>query len=111
MGLVDEAILEFQKALRGTKSRARTFEAVGECFIQKQQFALAASILRRALSEAGGGEESLVGVLYLLGTIAEQQQQQQQFGDAKQYYERVCAVDLHFRDIGDRLNTVEQQLS
>lgn len=109
---MDEAILEFQKALRGTKSRARTFEALSDCFIQKQQFALAASILRRALSEAGVGEESLVGVLYLLGTIAEQQQQQQQqFGDAKQYYERVCAVDLHFRDIGDRLNTVEQQLS
>jgi tetratricopeptide (TPR) repeat protein len=107
MGLVDEAILEFQKALRGTKSRARTFEALGDCFIQQQQFTLAASILRRALSEAGVGEESLVGVLYLLGTIAEQQQ----FGDAKQYYERVCAVDLHFRDIGDRLNTVEQQLS
>lgn len=99
--------MEFQKALRGTKSRARTFGLLGDCLIQKQQFALAASILRRALSEAGVGEESLVGVLYLLGTIAEQQQ----FGDAKQYYERVCAVDLHFRDIGDRLNTVEQQLS
>ncbi len=108
MGLVDEAISEFQKALRGTNSRARTFEALGNCFIEKQQLAVAATIMQRALNEPGTGEEALVGVLYLLGAIAEEQKQ---FADAKKYYERVFAVDIQFRDIGDRLNTVEQQLS
>lgn len=108
MGLMDEAISEFQKALRGTNSRARTFEALGNCFIEKQQLAVAATIMQRALNEPGTGEEALVGVLYLLGAIAEEQKQ---FADAKKYYERVFAVDIQFRDIGDRLNIVEQQLS
>lgn len=108
MGLVDEAISEFQKALRGTKSRARTFEALGNCFIEKQQLPVAATIMQRALNEPGTGEEALVGVLYLLGAIAEEQKQ---FAEAKKFYERVFAVDIQFRDIGDRLNTVEQQLS
>jgi tetratricopeptide (TPR) repeat protein len=108
MGLVDEAIAEFQKALRGTSNRARTFEALGNCFIEKQQLPVAATIMQRALNEPGIGDESLVGVLYLLGAIAEEQQQ---FADAKKYYQRVFAVDIQFRDIGDRLNSVEQQLS
>lgn len=108
MGLVDEAIAEFQKALRGTKERARTFEALGNCFIEKGQLPVAATILQRALAEPGVRDEALIGVLYLLGAIAEEQQQ---FAEAKRYYERVFAVDIQFRDIGDRLNTVEQQLS
>ncbi len=107
MGLIDEAIAEFQKALRGTSARARTFEALGHCFVDKGQLPVAATILQRALAEKGVGDEALVGVLYLLGAIAEQQKQ---FADAKRYYERVFAVDIQFRDIGDRLNAVEQGL-
>ena len=43
----------------------------------------------------------------VLGAIAEEQQK---FADAKTYYERVFAVDIQFRDVGDRLNTVERQI-
>ncbi len=108
MGLLDEAIFEFQKALRGTAERARTFEALGYCFVEKGQLPVAATILQRALSEPGVRDESLVGVLYLLGAIAEEQKR---FADAKKHYERVFAVDIRFRDVGERLNSVEQRLS
>lgn len=107
MGLLDEAIAEFQKALRGTKDRVRTFESLGHCFVEKGQLPVAATILQRGLSEPGVRDEALVGVLYLLGAIAEELQQ---FADAKKYYERVFAVDIQFRDVGDRLNIVEQRL-
>lgn len=108
MGLLDEAISEFQKALRGTEQRTRTFEALGHCFIEKGQLPVAATILQRALAEPDVRDEALVGVLYLLGTIAEEQQR---FADAKKHYERVFAVDIQFRDVGERLNSVEQRLS
>jgi tetratricopeptide (TPR) repeat protein len=108
MGLLDEAIAEFQKALRGTTERARTFESLGHCFIEKGQLPVASTILQRALAEPGVRDEALIGVLYLLGAIAEELQQ---FADAKRYYERVFAVDIQFRDVGDRLNVVEQQLT
>ena len=31
--------------------------------------------------------------------------------DAKRFYERVFAVDIQFRDVGDRLNVVDKALS
>ncbi|HVZ49280.1 MAG TPA: tetratricopeptide repeat protein, partial [Gemmatimonadaceae bacterium] len=107
MGLVDEAIAEFQKALRGTQHRARTYEALGQCFLEKKQLPVATTILKRALSEPGIGDEQLVGVLYLLGYIHEAQGKP---ADAKGFYERVFAVDIQFRDVGDRLNAVDKAL-
>ena len=107
MGLLDEAISEFQKSLRGPKNRVRAIEALGQCFVEKLQFPVAATILQRALAEPGVTDESLVGVLYLLGTISEELDL---FPDAKKFYQRVFAVDIQFRDIGDRLNAVEKRL-
>lgn len=107
MGLLDEAISEFQKALRGANNRVRAIEALGQCFVEKGQLPVAATILQRALAEPGVKDEALIGVLYLLGTIAEELHL---FPDAKAHYERVFAVDIQFRDIGDRLNAVEKQI-
>ena len=104
MGLLDEAIAEFQKALRGTAKRARTYEALGQCFLEKGQLPVAFTILQRALHEPGIGDDKLVGVLYLLGYISEGLKKP---AEAKGFYERVFAVDIQFRDIGERLNAVE----
>ena len=62
MGLLDEAIAEFQKALGSPTNRLPTYEALGQCFLEKDQFKLASSILSRALNERAT-EEQLVGVL------------------------------------------------
>ena len=107
MGLVDEAIVEFQKALRGTQHRVRTCEALGHCFLEKKQLPMAVTVLKRALGEPGVSDDQLVGVLYLLGYAAEAQSKH---ADAKEYYERVFAVDIQFRDVGDRLEAVEKAL-
>jgi tetratricopeptide (TPR) repeat protein len=107
MGLLDEAISEFQKSLRGPNNRVRAIEALGQCFVEKTQLPVAATILQRALAEPGVTDESLVGVLYLLGTISEELDL---LPDAKKFYQRVFAVDIQFRDIGARLNAVEKRL-
>jgi tetratricopeptide (TPR) repeat protein len=105
MGLLDEAIAEFQKALRGIEHRIRTFEALGQCFIEKGQYQIAVTILSRAPAEPGATDEKLVGVLYLLGYASEALQK---FNDALAYYERVFAVDITFRDVNDRLAALER---
>ncbi len=105
MGLLDEAIAEFQKALRGVEHRIRTFEALGQCFIEKGQYQIAVTILSRAPAEPGATDEQLVGVLYLLGYASEALQK---FNDALAYYERVFAVDITFRDVNDRLAALER---
>jgi tetratricopeptide (TPR) repeat protein len=106
MGLVDEAIAEFQKALAGPTNRLPTYEALGQCFLEKEQFKLASSILSRALNERAS-EDQLVGILYLLGRAAELQGKAD---EALAYYQRVFVVDIQFRDIVDRMSEVEQAL-
>jgi tetratricopeptide (TPR) repeat protein len=105
MGLIDEAIAEFQKALRGPRDRVRAYESLGQCFLEKSQFQVAATLLSRALVEPGHNDEQLVGVLYLLGYCHEALQQ---WPEALVYYQRVFAVDIEFRDVSDRISALER---
>ena len=107
MGLLDEAISQFQKALRGTEQRVRTYEALGQCFVEKRQYQIALTILSRALNDKTLSDDTLVGVLYLLGYASESLGQ---VAEALKYYERVFAVDIQFRDIGDRLVATERKV-
>jgi tetratricopeptide (TPR) repeat protein len=104
MGLLDEAISEFQKALGSPTNRVPTYEALGQCFLDKGQYKLASSILSRALSERAN-EEQLVGVLYLLGLSAEAQGRAE---EALGFYQRVFVLDIQFRDITDRMTELER---
>jgi len=104
MGLLDEAISEFQKALRAPANRVPTYEALGLCFIEKEQYPMAATILGRALHEPAMSESQLIGVLYLLGRCAQERGQRDA---AIEFYQRVFVVDIQFQDVGERLAAVE----
>jgi len=103
MGLVDEAITAFQKATRGGGYRIRASEALGECFIEKEQPAVAATVLDRIVAESGLNDDALVGVFYLLGRAAEEMDKPEK---AAGYYQRVIAVDTGFRDAAERLSSL-----
>ena len=105
MGLVDEAIAEFQKALKAPANRLPTYEALGQCFIEKEQYAIALTVMARALGEGGYSDEELIGVLYLLGRAAEALNRSE---EALSYYQRVCVVDIAFRDVTDRMSAIEK---
>jgi tetratricopeptide (TPR) repeat protein len=100
MGLIDEAIAEFQKALRGATQRIRAYEALGQCFIDRREYDVAITILSRSLREPGMEDEDLIGVLYLLGFASEEGRKPR---DAAAYYQRVFAIDIDFRDVSQRL--------
>jgi tetratricopeptide (TPR) repeat protein len=105
MGLVDEAIAEFQKALKAPSNRLPTYEALGQCFIEKEQYGIASTVLARALGEGGYSDEELIGVLYLLGRAAQALNQSE---EALAYYQRVFVVDIEFRDVVERISDVER---
>ncbi len=100
MGLLDEAIAEFQKALRAPEGRLRTSEALGVAFFDKGQFGIAETVLRRGVDGEAGGDEAKIGLLYWLGRSAEAQGK---VADALGYYERALAVDIRFMDLGERI--------
>jgi tetratricopeptide (TPR) repeat protein len=101
MGLLDEAIAEFQKALRSPEGRLRTSEALGICFYDKAQYAISETVLRRAAETAEGGDDAKIGLLYWLGRAAEAQGKT---ADALGAYERALAVDIRFMDLSERMH-------
>jgi tetratricopeptide (TPR) repeat protein len=100
MGLVDEAIAEFQKALRAPPGRLRTAEALGSCFFEKRQFSVAATVMRRAVETDPAGDEAKIALLYWLGRCDEEMGRT---SDALAWFQRVFALDIRFQDVADRV--------
>ncbi len=103
MGLLDEAIGEFQKALRAPPGRLKAAEALGQCFYEKGQFSVAATVLRRAVETDPSGDESKIGLLYSLGRCEEEQGRVDR---ALESYQRVFAVDIGFQDVSSRVKNL-----
>lgn len=106
MGLVDEAISQFQRSLRGESHRIKSYEALGQCFVEKGQYAVATALLQRAAESRQVDDHRLVGVLYLLGYSMEEMGRR---AEAMRYYQRVFAVDIEFRDVAQRVAAMEHQ--
>jgi pilus assembly protein FimV len=100
MGLLDEAIGEFQKALRATEGRLRTSEALGMAFFEKGQYPACEAVLRKAVESLEEAEEAKIGLLYWLGRSLEAQGKE---ADAIRSYERAMVVDIRFKDLSQRM--------
>jgi tetratricopeptide (TPR) repeat protein len=100
MGLLDEAIAEFQKALRSPDGRLRTSEALGMAFFEKGQYAVCESVLKRAVEGLSGSDEAKIGLLYWMGRASEALGKQV---DAIVAYERALVVDISFMDLSKRV--------
>ncbi len=99
MGLLDEAIGQFQVALRGGANPLATLEVLGRCFALKGQFAVASRVLERATRIPDASDTDLIGVLYELA-LAEQATGRRR--SALEYLERVLALDIRFRDAAEQ---------
>lgn len=103
MGLLDEAIGEFQKALRSPEGRLRTAEALGQTFFEQGRPAVAEAVLRSVEQGGTEGDAEKIGVLYWLGRAIEAQGRGPA---ARGCYERVLAVDIGFHDVMDRVTAL-----
>lgn len=103
MDMLDEAIRELQVAVRGMENPLPGYEALGDCFIAREDYAVAVRVLSRVESRSDHEDGELVGILYSLG-VAEQALGHPDA--AIEYFERVIAVDLDFRDAGERIQAL-----
>jgi tetratricopeptide (TPR) repeat protein len=105
MGLLDEAIAEFQIAARSTDFRLRAIEMLGTCFMEKEDYRIGLKVLSRALQVPGYTDEELIGILYFIGRAYEALGERK---TALEWYERVLGCDLHFRDASERVSAMRQ---
>lgn len=105
MGLLDEAIAEFQIAARGLDYRLRAIEMLGACFIEKTDYRIALKVLRRALQVPLHRDEDLVGIFYAMGRAYEALDET---ANALESYERVMGCDVHFKDVAQRVMALRQ---
>jgi tetratricopeptide (TPR) repeat protein len=101
MGLLDEAIGEFQIAFRAERMRLKICEELGDCFLQKGQYSIAEKVLLRALQLKRGDDLELLGIYYHLGRTYEELGR---FDEARDAFERVLALDINFQDVPQRLS-------
>jgi tetratricopeptide (TPR) repeat protein len=106
MGLVEEAIGEFQKVAKGA-DKGPTFRYAMQCctllglaFMEKSQPAIAAIWYERALLTPGLDQESILALRYDLGVA------QELAGDAAaaaKSFSQVYAMNIDYRDVSERI--------
>ena len=103
MGLVDEAISEFQQALRAVPDHLGSYELLGQCFIDKGEPEAAVRTLTKSLDLPFEIEDELMGIYYYLGRAHEQLGNKPQ---AVEFYDRVFSLDINFVDVTERLRAL-----
>ena len=105
MGLIDEAIGEFQLASKDPKRAVECASMLGLCFLEKGMPQLAIKWYRKGLEMPEITEEEHVGLLYDLGSAY------QEVGDtdnAQKAFMEVYGMNSNYRDIVVRIKQLEE---
>jgi len=108
MGLINEAIGEFQLSIRGTERFMDSCSMLATCYQVKGMNKLAIDQLTKALEDPRCDSQSAQWLRYELGLLYEKD------GKQDQAYEQLLEVyrtDRNFRDVKSRLETLKAKLS
>ena len=113
MGLVDEAISEFQKVAKATDN-GKPFRYGMQCctllglaFMEKGQPGIAAIWYERALRTPGIEPESVLALRYDLGVAQESAGEP---GAALKSFSQVYAMNIDYRDVADRIAALQKPI-
>lgn len=101
MGLLDEAIGEFQLALKSTELFVESASMIGACYMEKGLPEPAAEWYARGLTAPRLGPESVLGLRYELGRA---QEAAGRTAEALGSFTEVLAVNPGFRDVVERVS-------
>lgn len=113
MGLLEEAIGEFQKVAKAT-DRGRTFRYTMQCctllglaFMEKGQPGIAAIWYERALQTPGIDPESTLALRYDLGVAQESAGEPEA---ALKSFSQVYAMNIDYRDVAERIAALQKPI-
>ena len=107
MGLGQEAIGEFQQAIRNDPESPAAYEMLGRCFLDAGQPDLAASTLGKAMELPCGSEDELLGIYYYMGRAQEASGNPEAAYD---FYRKTLAIEIDFQDVGARFRDLGRTL-
>jgi tetratricopeptide (TPR) repeat protein len=109
MGLMDEAIQEFQASASlakpgdGTSRFLQCCNMLGHCFVEKELPEAAVMWFKKGLAAPGHSEDEYQALRYELASAYEQMGDKQQ---AQHFYTEVYGVDVSYREVAEKLRTL-----
>ena len=114
MGLMEDAIKDFQDAINmvkiddGTRRYFQCANLLGHCFMMKGMPHLAQTWFKRALETSDLHDEEIQALNYELAVSYEASGEKDK---AFAYFEQVYALDVDYRDIGQRIQNLRESYS
>ncbi len=108
MGLLDDAIKEFQIAKKDPNRKVHVMSMLGVCYMEKQLYSLAIDAYKEALENMKEKDESYWGTKFDLATAYEKN------GDLKaalDIFVEIYGWDSKFRDVDKKVNNLKKLLS
>lgn len=108
MGLLDDAITEFQVSRNDPKRFVQSSTMLGICYMEKGLYPLAIEALGRVLKEVDDKEETYWAVKY---DLAEAHEKNNDLKEALALYTDVYGWNARFRGVSEKVSLVKTQLS
>lgn len=108
MGLIDDAIKEFQTAKDDPKRLIQSLTMLGVCYIEKGLYPLAIKAMNNVIKDADYNDESYWAIKY---DLAEAYEKNKNLKEALDLYTDVYSRDAKFRSVSEKLNQLRAQLA
>ncbi len=104
MGLIDDAIREFQASRNDPKRFSHSSNMLGVCYLEKGLYPLAIEVLRDSLAQIRERDEAFWTMMYDLGDAYERNNN---LGEALDAYAQVYEWNPHFREVATKVSTLK----
>lgn len=108
MGLIDDAIKEFQTSRNDPKRFIQSSTMLGVCYIEKGLYSLAIDALQDAIKNISSKDDAFWAIKY---DLAEAYEKNNNLKEALEFYTDVFGWNARFRNVSEKVNKVRAQLA
>jgi len=108
MGLIDDAIKEFQTSRGDPKRNMQSSTMLSVCYMEKGLYSLAIDVLNKVIKEVSEKDESYWAIKY---DLAEANEKNSNLKEALDLYTQVFGWNAKFRNVSEKMAHVKAQLA
>ena len=107
MGLIEEAMDAFKKAMKGERWTLKSTEMIGKCLEILEDYEKAERIYKKVLESKKYNEDETISFAYSLGDIFARQKE---YKKALKEYKKVLRIDPEFQGVKERIEIMNKGL-